>query len=237
MVRRYYQGLRVAPPASAVAAMALRVMASRRSWVFTDISPRLPGLEGHYRLHARPPCAVFVPLKTRKPTRHWVGRLHYSLHSTLSAQFRWGISASERQLICLRSTQVLGSGPDYRCPVLDGSIRKCTYPHQIGSRGRRSVNPHDVLLMPAGRAPGANLQARRSHRSRWPRARDTRSSHARSRQARIQRVVRRDPPTLTVTATRVSRRVLANRQRFLDPATTSGGAANPLAWSAPPGRL
>jgi hypothetical protein len=33
---------------------------------------------------------------TRKPTRLVVGRLHYSLRSTLSAHFRWCFRASER---------------------------------------------------------------------------------------------------------------------------------------------
>ena len=43
-----------------------------------------------------------------------VGRLHYSLSSTLSAHFRWNIGASERLVIELCSTEVLRSRPDYR---------------------------------------------------------------------------------------------------------------------------
>jgi hypothetical protein len=42
--------------------------------------------------------------------------------------------------MCLRSTQVLGSGPDYRYPSLTRSIRRCTYPHpselNLGERWR-----------------------------------------------------------------------------------------------------
>jgi hypothetical protein len=55
----------------------------------------LEALKGAFRLHARSSLRPPRP-KTRKPTRHMVGRLHYSLRPTLSAHFRWGFSASER---------------------------------------------------------------------------------------------------------------------------------------------
>jgi len=43
-----------------------------------------------------PPFAALVLRRTRKPTTLMVGRLHYSLGSTLSAHFRWSFCASER---------------------------------------------------------------------------------------------------------------------------------------------
>ena len=56
----------------------------------------LPALENHLGTHARSSFAALVLDRTRKPTRLVVGRLHYSLGSTLSAHFRWSFCASER---------------------------------------------------------------------------------------------------------------------------------------------
>ena len=56
----------------------------------------LPAFE-RFGSHARSSfTALVIHLETRKPTRLMVGRLHYSLSSTLSAQFRWCFGASER---------------------------------------------------------------------------------------------------------------------------------------------
>jgi hypothetical protein len=48
----------------------------------------LPALEKRFDVHARSSFAALVLLRTRKPTRLIVGRLHYSLGFTLSAHFR-----------------------------------------------------------------------------------------------------------------------------------------------------
>lgn len=80
-----------------------------------------------------PPCGLRVT-ETRKPTRLVVGRLHYSLNPTLSAHFRRGFSASER-LTWLPSTEVLGSGADYRDAAVNRSIRHLPYPYKASSGG------------------------------------------------------------------------------------------------------
>ena len=41
-------------------------------------------------------CGPRVPGNTKTDLTLWVGRLHYSLSSTLSAHFRWSLGASER---------------------------------------------------------------------------------------------------------------------------------------------
>src|SRR3954453_8169259 len=80
-----------------------------------------------------PPVGSCVP-PTQKPTsRLWVGRLHYSLSSTLSAHFRWCVGAY-RDLTFLPSTSVLGSRPDYREARLNRSIRHPTYPYLRSER-------------------------------------------------------------------------------------------------------
>jgi hypothetical protein len=54
----------------------------------------LPALGNHFGAHARSSFAALVPTSTK--TDHLlVGRLHYSLRTTLSAHFRWGFCASE----------------------------------------------------------------------------------------------------------------------------------------------
>ena len=64
------------------------------------IGRSLPALVAHLGTHARSSFAALVLLRTRKPTRLWVGRLHYSLRPTLSAHFRWSFCASERLNCC-----------------------------------------------------------------------------------------------------------------------------------------
>ena len=95
-----------------------------------DYQPLLAGS----RPHARSSFSAFVLRGTRKPTRLLVGRVHYSLGSTLSAHFRWGFDASD-YFTLLPSTGVLGSGPDYRDARLDRSIRHLTYPYRDSSGG------------------------------------------------------------------------------------------------------
>jgi hypothetical protein len=56
----------------------------------------LPTLDGGLNFHARSPSAALVSLRHENRPDTLVGRLHYSLGSTLSAHFRWSFGASER---------------------------------------------------------------------------------------------------------------------------------------------
>jgi len=63
-----------------------------------------------------------------------VGRVHYSLRSTLSAQFRWGFGASE---LLTKASQYVRTTKfrDYRDAGLQRSIRNLTYPYRESSVG------------------------------------------------------------------------------------------------------
>jgi len=97
-------------------------------------TPVLPTLADGERFHVLPPTGLRIRDKCENRPDTMVGRLHYSLSFTLSAQFRWSVGASE-VLTSLPSTSVLGSGPDYRETDLNRSIRHPTYPYTSSRDG------------------------------------------------------------------------------------------------------
>jgi hypothetical protein len=68
----------------------------RRVRSFIDLISDLPTLGDGLNFHARSPFAALVPQRHENRPDTVVGRLHYSLSSTLSAHFRWSFGASER---------------------------------------------------------------------------------------------------------------------------------------------
>ena len=138
-----------------------------------------------------PPSRPSCPSSTKTDHR-LVGRLHYLLRATLSAQFRWGFCASD-VLTLLPSTGVLRSAPDYMdagptgqygtLPIPTANQRRrldfefLAYPGGIVrvllSRGRmcaaRSVQPQQGNLDQFGDASTSSAAgAIRIPRSKWP---------------------------------------------------------------------
>src|SRR3989442_2286336 len=69
---------------------------SHQSIFHRSRAPAYQGLVLFWGSTLVPPTGLRVPLERENRPDTMVGRLHYSLSSSLSAQFRWGVGASER---------------------------------------------------------------------------------------------------------------------------------------------
>jgi hypothetical protein len=105
--------------AIAVASLSTRSFIESVSWAVTRPWCRLPVPRSFL-------LAAFVSEEHENRPDSGVGRLHYSLGPTLSAQFRWSVGASERLDFSCQYVSTTKRA-DYRQPRLIRSIRHLTY--------------------------------------------------------------------------------------------------------------